>query len=311
MKNTVDVSVVIPCYNDSISLKRCIESIVLQSCLPKEVIIIDDFSDDYYQSQLVIDEMREKNKSLFDIKLFRNERNMNGAYSRNKGIDIARGQYVALLDADDYWLERHLELSFNSIISEGADFIYSNVVLDRGEQIVIREVDNHELLSNRYDTILLSPPQTNSFFFKREVFPDISFDIQLKRHQDYQFYFDILRSSYVAKYVNFSTAVYTVSHRDISTRVDYKSIFDFWERHQEYFSKKILQWKLSTIHFDSVKLNKSNGIDYSKYSSLCFLNLNEKNCQSEVYAYFLLFKCNPISFFNLCIRKAKRIITRG
>ena len=78
MKNTViNVSVIIPVYNSFSTLERAIISIINQTYLPKEVIIVDDYSSDRKIIELLID-LKGKYKEYFDIKLVFLEKNFVG-----------------------------------------------------------------------------------------------------------------------------------------------------------------------------------------------------------------------------------------
>ncbi|MBO1928612.1 hypothetical protein J4731_01420 [Providencia rettgeri] len=73
-----------------------------------------------------------------------------------------------MLDADDYWHKNHLELSINTLVTNHSDFVFSNVIYvnyDGTEKR--RKVTDPKNIKNKFD-ILLSPPQTNSFVFKRK-----------------------------------------------------------------------------------------------------------------------------------------------
>ncbi len=96
MKQQITVSVVIPVYNGSHLLQRAVDSTINQYG-SMEVLIVDDGSSDGIQ-QVV-----KKYAGNPDIRYIRNERNMGVAYARNRGVRLARGEYIAFLDADDWW----------------------------------------------------------------------------------------------------------------------------------------------------------------------------------------------------------------
>jgi len=97
------VSVVMPSYNVELYIGHAIESILQQTFKNYELIVIDDGSTDG-TAEIV----RSFNDSR--ICYFRNEINMGISYTRNKGIELSRGEYIAWLDADDIALPRRLEL---------------------------------------------------------------------------------------------------------------------------------------------------------------------------------------------------------
>jgi len=91
------VSVVIPTYNASGTILRALESVWRQDYEPMEVIVVDDAS---------TDETRNKVESRAGgaVQLIMLDRNAGASAARNIGIEAARGEYVAFLDADDEWL---------------------------------------------------------------------------------------------------------------------------------------------------------------------------------------------------------------
>ncbi|MEI8064356.1 MAG: glycosyltransferase family A protein, partial [Verrucomicrobiota bacterium] len=93
-------SVVIPAYNAQDYLGAAIESVLNQTLPPLEIIVIDDGSTDDTRERLRIYEGR--------IRYYRQKNQGIGA-SRNFGISFAKGDWIALLDADDVWHPRKLE----------------------------------------------------------------------------------------------------------------------------------------------------------------------------------------------------------
>lgn len=98
------VSVVIPTCNRPVLLERAIESARDQSFRDIEVIVVDDGSEG--DTAQVIACSMEKDAR---IKCIRNKKRIGGAAARNRGIDIAKGKYIAFLDDDDVWRRRKLE----------------------------------------------------------------------------------------------------------------------------------------------------------------------------------------------------------
>jgi len=104
----VEVSFIVPCYKLGHLLAECIESILLQSYRDFEILIMDDCSPD---------STPDIAKSFLDprIKYIRNESNLGNLRNYNKGISLARGEYIWLISADDrlrrpYVLERYVRL---------------------------------------------------------------------------------------------------------------------------------------------------------------------------------------------------------
>lgn len=91
------VSVIMPVYNGERFIKKAIDSVLIQQ-VDFELIIIDDCSTDGTADVI---EATVGNRS--DIIVLKNEYNMGAAKTRNRGIGAARGEYIAFLDADDWW----------------------------------------------------------------------------------------------------------------------------------------------------------------------------------------------------------------
>lgn len=96
------ISVIIPAYNCAGYISKAIDSVLYQN-VPLELIIINDCSSDNLDE--VIKQYRD-NPVLFYVK---NKVNMGAAQSRNKGVHLASGEYIAFLDGDDYWEPEKLE----------------------------------------------------------------------------------------------------------------------------------------------------------------------------------------------------------
>ncbi len=93
------ISLIIPIYNASKYIERCLHSITQQSYTNIEVIIIDDCSTD--DSLSIVEELRKQD---IRIRVFRNKKKSLAGFSRNRGLKKARGEFVWFVDADD-WIE--------------------------------------------------------------------------------------------------------------------------------------------------------------------------------------------------------------
>lgn len=105
------VSVVIPTHNTGHFIEPAIESIFQQTFEDFEIIVVDDGSTDGTEKRL------EKYESLPGFSYVRQEKRGSGT-ARNRGIECARGEFIAFLDADDLWLPQKLELQVKLMQSE-------------------------------------------------------------------------------------------------------------------------------------------------------------------------------------------------
>ncbi len=108
-----EVSVVIPAFNCEKTLKAAVDSALHQDiCM--EVIIIDDASTQDFS------EVLSKYEDNPQVRISRNETNIGVAASRNRGVAMAKGEYIAFLDADDIWRDEKLKKQLSLIKKTGA-----------------------------------------------------------------------------------------------------------------------------------------------------------------------------------------------
>lgn len=106
------VSVIIPAYNCTAFIGQALDSALAQD-VPMEIIVIDDCSQDD------LDGFMERYREYPQIRCLKNETRMGVAETRNRGVSLARGEYVAFLDADDYWVENKLKKQLKLIEEKG------------------------------------------------------------------------------------------------------------------------------------------------------------------------------------------------
>ena len=99
---TVKVSVILPVYNVEKYLKECLDSILNQTLQEIEVICVDDGSTD--RSLEILREYEKKDKRVIVL----TQENKGAGAARNKGLAIAKGEYLSFLDSDDFFRFRNV-----------------------------------------------------------------------------------------------------------------------------------------------------------------------------------------------------------
>jgi glycosyltransferase involved in cell wall biosynthesis len=136
MGNRSLVSVIIPVYNCERYLAEAIESVLAQSYQPIEIIVIDDGSTDGS------DQVAKRFSPL--VQYFY-QPNSGLGVARNSGVNLARGDYLAFLDADDIWMKDKLILQIAAFQGNpGLDFVFGHV-----QQFISPELDENQK-SNLY-----------------------------------------------------------------------------------------------------------------------------------------------------------------
>ncbi len=112
----IKVSVIIPVYNVENYLCECLDSLINQTLKDIEIICINDCSTD--GSLSILQKYAAKDERIIVVN---NKYNIGAAKSRNTGIQLARGEYVSILDADDFCHLEMLEIAYKNCISKNAD----------------------------------------------------------------------------------------------------------------------------------------------------------------------------------------------
>jgi len=150
MKTAEDlISVVIPVYNVSDYLKECLDSVLAQKYPSLEVIMIDDGSTD--NSGEICDEYVKKHHN------FRVIHQENGGLSaaRNKGISVAKGEYICFIDSDDYILPGYISQLYKTAQEHKADICvcgYGDIIPPEltliGSEATVRLLTQQENMDN-------------------------------------------------------------------------------------------------------------------------------------------------------------------
>lgn|SRR5574344_48939 len=132
------ISVIIPAYNASSTIDETIKSVLNQTITNIELIVIDDNSSDNTLEVL---------KKYKNIKVLKNKKRLGPALTRNRGIEISTGSFIAFIDADDIWdkykLERQLPLAHNH------SFTYTGYKYSTGKRVKVpSHITYHKLLKN-------------------------------------------------------------------------------------------------------------------------------------------------------------------
>lgn len=107
------ISVIIPVFNNENFIIRALESVLAQTRLPSEIIIVDDYSSD--ASSTVVRSYLAAKTFPCKIILINNKENLGPGGARNVGVIKASEEWIAFLDADDIWHPRKLELQTDFI----------------------------------------------------------------------------------------------------------------------------------------------------------------------------------------------------
>lgn len=99
------VSVIIPLYNGEKFIRKTIQSVLNQTYKDVEIVVADDCSTDN-SKEVIFNEFGDLiGKKIIYV---RNQKNMERSYTRNRGFEVSKGEYVFFLDQDDEWEEDYV-----------------------------------------------------------------------------------------------------------------------------------------------------------------------------------------------------------
>lgn len=204
------ISIIMPAYNCEKYIKEAILSVLKQSYKLWELIIIDDCSSDK-----TVDIVRECINYDSRIKLYINKSNQGVSLTRNKGISLAKGKWIAFLDSDDMWentkLEKQISLANNTgakFIFTGASYIneegkYYSGIFEVPEKVTYNSLKRQNVIS------------CSSVLVKSSFFTDIKMEND-DMHEDYAVWLRILKTGIDAYSVNEPLLIYRISSKSKS-----------------------------------------------------------------------------------------------
>lgn len=267
--NTPKISVIVPVYNVEQYLSRCIDSILAQTFIDFELLLIDDGSKD--NSGNICDKYAEKDHR---IRVFHKE---NGGVSsaRNIGIDNARGEWIYFSDSDDYvhrdifykLIEPLHNQKFNliifSFINGKTDVVFPNKANNLIE--TIKELNDRPYCSCGYLWHKI---------FKKELIKELRFDTNLSYGEDAVFFFDYLTQ--VNTKIYFSSQIGYTYTTNIQSSLCHK-------RHS-INEIILLLLSLKRIIISLIKNNKATSYLYNYYNSKIIQFLYDGIRESDSFA---------------------------
>lgn len=129
------VSICIPNYNHGMFIGKAIQSVLDQTYQDFEIIVVDDCSTD--NSEEVIKSFKDPR-----IKFFRNERNLGMVPNTNKALKLAKGEFIGILNSDDYYGQKMIETALKMFENPSVGFTYSSYVVVNESGGIITKVES-------------------------------------------------------------------------------------------------------------------------------------------------------------------------
>ncbi len=251
--NEPSISVIVPVYNGGKFIKEAVDSILNQSFSDFELIVVDDCSnDDTYE---IVDELKRTDKRL---RIYQNNSNVGVAATLNFGISVAKGKYIARMDADD--------ISASNRLFRQLKYLENNPDLDivgswyqtfgEGKERIIKTPVIHEKIRDTlfFGNCIAHP----TVMFKKESFNRYCYSLKHLHTEDYELW---CRTIDKLKFANIPEIL-------LKYRVHKKQVGSAYRTEQDEYSDKV---KLRNLEQISVDLENFDKVTYLSILRRTFL----------------------------------------
>lgn len=193
METTPLISVVIPTHSGSNVICRAVDSVLAQTYRNIEVIVVDD-NGKGTDEQIATESQMKKYKSDVRVKYIAHSESRNGSAARNTGFANSNGEFIALLDDDDYFLPNNLTDHYVAFVSHDESYGISScgmhIIRGKIEEDIISKHEGDILINFLMGEIRVG---SSLIMIKRSVYEEFNgFDESFRRHQDWEFLTRIL-----------------------------------------------------------------------------------------------------------------------
>jgi len=250
------VSIIVPCYNSSAYISACLDSVVKQTYPNWECIIVDDGSTD--DTCDLIKPYLEDSRFIYI-----HQPNAGLSAARNEALKQAKGNYVQLLDSDDFLYDEKLSIQLESVqkysgnVISICDFAYSDENKKKFNQFLTENYLREFILR------VSIPPVC--FLFSRSCFDELKYNTELHTHEDWELMIRLLGQKPEIIICNQILACYRIHPASMTNTRNMKEgldkviclrIADFKKHSPEYALMKIRK-KLNHWHYSSYKFPQS------------------------------------------------------
>lgn len=282
------ISVIVAAYNIEQYISKCLDSIINQTYKNLEIIVVDDGSSDGTGR---IADQYAKIDSRFVVA---HKENGGVSSARNRGIDIATGDYIGFVDGDDTIEEDMYEMLINNAVKYDADISHCGYRIVEGDKETLFYDSKKLIIQNRkkgvldlFDGTFIEPSLCNKIF-KRKIVGDIRLDESIKINED--LLFNVLLFNNSSKSIFEDKAKYNYMKRDGSAttskindvrrvtdpRKVYRSIVEIFENNEEIlqYAKK-MEFSRNINIYNILSLNKSKEFIKLKDEIRNYIKLNK------------------------------------
>lgn len=189
------VSIIVPVYKAENYIEETIRHVAAQTYTDWELLLVVDGSGD--RSAQVIQDYQEA-ESENRLRLIVNEENMGAAKARNKGLQEAKGRYIAYVDADDLWMPEKLELELQFMREKQAAFVFSGYEFADQHGVGTGKVVHVPERMSYTDALKNTTIFTSTVLFDTQLIPRELLEMPDIKSEDTALWWKVLRSGYTA-----------------------------------------------------------------------------------------------------------------
>ena len=232
------VSIIIPYYKKKDDINTTINSILNQNFKNYEIIIVYD--DENKEDLKLIQEIKQKDER---IKLLINERNLGAGESRNRGIKIAKGKFIAFIDADDIWKPLKLSKQIDFMIKNNFSITHTsyNIVNDEKKIIGLRQAKN--LIFS--DLLKSCDVGLSTVILEKKILNDNKF-AKLNTKEDYVLWLNLSKDGHEFKALNEFLTDWKLSKNSLSSST-LRKLIDGYKVYRIYLRQSIVKSVISLL----------------------------------------------------------------
>lgn len=240
------ITIILPVYNGSRSLKKAIESVLAQSYIDWELLIINDGSSDNSE-EIALDFVKNNTR----VKYVKNSNNQGVQKTRNIALEMVKGEYVAEIDQDDEWLDKNKLAKQIEFLKKNKDYVLVGtgvVVVGEDGSPIARYLMPETDTEIRNKILRMNPFIHSSVMYPTKIIKDVGGYTIEKMSEDHDLWLRIGRlgkfknlPEYSVKYL-YSPKGYNSQDKFIRLKQNLLFIKEHKDYYPNYFQALILGW---------------------------------------------------------------------
>lgn len=297
------ISVIVPIYNAEQYLRTCVESICGQTYHDLEIILVNDGSTDH--SLDICNALAEKDNRIEVI----HKQNSGPSESRNMGLDIAKGEYIAFVDSDDCMHPRMLEILLSALIDTDSDIAMCDFQYADNQYAKLQERENSDIKIYKEDEMFELLWSENvkivvqwNKLYKKKIFSDLRFPVG-KINEDTYIAHRQLNHCKQLVYVDQKLYVYVQRPGSIMATMSRKRINDtieayedrirfFLERNRYKEAERTKKSMLDDLLYFAEQQYKNKQYNILKYTKKRFRSCYRRYWKNAIAKEYVLFYIN-------------------